>query len=118
MSFTRGTLVSCKPQNAATFSIFDVIMLAKSLPRRCAHTTYALLKRLDIIVADTDATGSSQVPACLSRQVLDHDAAQDDELGVDAVEDAVVRQVEAIGDLDGDPCYELMSIHVRTTSQW
>ena len=54
------------------------------------RATHALLNGLHIIVADADASSSSEVPACLSRQILDHDAAQDDELGVDAVEDAVV----------------------------
>lgn len=65
--------------------------------------THTLLNGLDIIVADANPPRPSEVPACLAREVLNHDAAQDDELGVDAVEDAVVGEVEAVGDFDGEP---------------
>lgn len=67
-----------------------------------------MLDGLDIIVADADPTSPSEVPACLARQILDHDAAQDDELRVDAVEDAVVGEVEAVCDFDGEPGCEIV----------
>lgn len=71
---------------------------------RQGHTrTHTLLNRLNIIIADPNPPRPSEVPARLAREVLDHDAAQDDELGVDAVEDAVVGEVEAVGDFDGEP---------------
>ena len=54
------------------------------------HTTHALLNSLDIIIAHTNPPRPSEVPACLPREVLDHDAAQDDELCVDAIQDAMV----------------------------
>jgi hypothetical protein len=42
-------------------------------------------------------------PPRLPRQILHHDPAEDDELRVDGVEDAVVGEVEAVGDFDGEP---------------
>jgi hypothetical protein len=35
---------------------------------------------------------------------LHHDPAEDHELRVDGVEDAVVGKVEAVGDFGGEPC--------------
>lgn len=69
--------------------------------------THALLNGLDIIVADANPPRPSEVPARLSREILDHDAAQDDELGVDAVKDAVVGEVETVCDFDGEPGCEV-----------
>jgi hypothetical protein len=43
------------------------------------------------------------MPPRLPRQILHHDPAEDDELRVDGVEDAVVGEVEAVGDFDGEP---------------
>lgn len=85
-------------------------MLARKLAQReaASHNTHALLDGFDIIVADADPTSPSEVPACLARQILDHDAAQDDELRVDAVEDAVVGEVEAVCDFDGEPGCEIV----------
>lgn len=62
-----------------------------------------MLNNFNIIIANANPPRPSEVPARLAREVLDHDAAQDDELGVDAVEDAVVGEVEAVGDFDGEP---------------
>ena len=39
------------------------------------------------------------MPAGLAREILHHDAREHDDLGVDAVEDGVVRQVEAVRDI-------------------
>ena len=47
------------------------------------------------------------MPPRLPRQILHHDPAEDDEFGVDGVEDAVVGEVEAVGDFDGEPGYFL-----------
>ena len=104
MSFTLGTLVSCNPQNAATFSILTSITSAtKSQKVGSVNTTHALLNKLNILKANPNPPRPSEMPARLAREVLDHDAAQDDELSVDAVEDAVVGEVEAVGDFDGEP---------------
>lgn len=40
------------------------------------------------------------MPAGLAGQILHHDAREHDEFRVDAVEDAVVGEVEAVGDFD------------------
>jgi hypothetical protein len=112
MSFTLGTLVSCKPQNAATFSIFTMTTSARNSSRQgdkfVGLKTHALLNNLNIIIADTNPPRPSEVPARLSWQVLDHNAAQDDELGVDAIEDAVVGEVETVCDFDGEPGCEFV----------
>jgi hypothetical protein len=111
MSFTRGTRVSCKPQKAATFSILNIRIVSKATTRpkkESRSPTHALLNRLNIIIANANTTSPSEVPACLSREILDHDAAQDDELGFDAVEDAVVGEVETVGYFDGEPGWELL----------
>ena len=49
------------------------------------------------------------MPARLSRQILNHDPAQNDELGLHAVQNAVVREVQAVGDLDRQPGEILVS---------
>ena len=93
MSFTLGTLVSCNPQNSATFSIYPRNQVSKQETYQKdfgGHRTHALLDRLDVFVADSNAARSSQVPARFSGEILDHDTAQDNELRFDAVEDAVV----------------------------
>ena len=46
------------------------------------------------------------MPARLSFQVLHHDAREHDDLGVDVVEDLAVREIEPVGDVGGDPCWE------------
>jgi hypothetical protein len=66
-------------------------------------STYALLDRLNIFLAHADAPRSAQMPRSLSRQVLDHDTGQDGKLSFDLVEDVVVGEVEAVGDLFARP---------------
>lgn len=46
------------------------------------------------------------MPTRLPFQILDHNAREDDELRVDAVEDGMVGKVEAVGDFDGEPTCE------------
>jgi hypothetical protein len=101
MSFTRGTRVSCKPQKAATFSIFNIriVSVQSKDQKESKSPTHALLNRL--IIANANTPSPSEVPARLPREILDRDAAQDDELGLDAVEDAVVGEVKTVRDLDG-----------------
>ena len=43
------------------------------------------------------------MPARLAREILHHDAREHDDLGVDAVEDGVVGEVEAVRDVLGYP---------------
>jgi len=76
--------------------ICDLLNLTKSLAyssasHTAAEVTHALLYRLNIIVAHTDSPGASEVPARLSLEVLQHDAAKHHELCVYTVENAVVR---------------------------
>ena len=44
------------------------------------------------------------MPFRLGVQILRHDGGQDDELRLKDVEDAVVGEEEAVGDVGGDPC--------------
>jgi len=66
-------------------------------------STHTLLHPLHILKTDPDPPRASQMPPRLPRQVLHHDPAEHDKLGVDAVQQAVVGQVEAVGDFDGEP---------------
>jgi hypothetical protein len=45
------------------------------------------------------------MPPRLPWEILHHDPAEDDELRVDGVQDAVVGEVEAVGDFGGEPGY-------------
>jgi hypothetical protein len=65
--------------------------------------TYALLKCLYIFHAHTDSSRSSQMPCSLSGQVLNHDAGEDSELRFYIVQDAMVGEVESVGDLLARP---------------
>lgn len=47
--------------------------------------TYTLLERLSILLAHPNPPGSSKVPCCLPGQVLDHDARQDRNLGLNVI---------------------------------
>ena len=64
---------------------------------------YALLDGLNIFLADADAPRSSQMPRRLPRQVLHHDTGENGELRLDIVENAVVGEVETVGDLFASP---------------
>lgn len=79
--------------------------------------THTLLHRLDILETNADPPRAAQMPPGLARQVLHHDVAEDHELRVDAVQDAVVGQVEAVGDFDGEPgCGRFNRISHRSVS--
>lgn len=71
------------------FLDLDIIKSASKVVKRTeiclGATTHALLNNFNIIIANPDPPRPSEVPASLSREVLDHDPAQDDELGFDAV---------------------------------
>lgn len=54
-------------------------------------------------MADSNPPCATEMPPCLSLEVLDHDAGKHNKLGIDAVENAVVREVKAVGDLNRDP---------------
>lgn len=43
------------------------------------------------------------MPTRFTFQVLDHNAGEDDEFRIDAVEDGMVGEVETVGDFDGEP---------------
>lgn len=51
------------------------------------------------------------MPACFSLQVLDHDAREDDEFGIDGVEDVVVGEVETL-------CRANISMRCATMEDW
>lgn len=67
-----------------------------------------MLNSLDIIISNPNPPRPSEMPTRLAREILDHDAAQDDELSFDAAQDAVVREVEAACDFDGKPGCEVV----------
>lgn len=67
---------------------------------------YALLNRLHILIAYADTPRSTQMPSGLPLQVLDHDAGENDHFRVDVIEDLAVGEVQAVGDIGGDPCLE------------
>jgi hypothetical protein len=67
--------------------------------------TYTLLHRLHVLERNSNPPCPPQMPPGLPREILHHDAAEDDELRVDGVQDAVVGEVEAVGDLGGEPGY-------------
>jgi len=81
-----------------------------SIATRKPQETYTLLNELDIIETDADTPRPTQMPARFEPQVLDHDAGQHDELGLDAVQDAVVGEVQAVGDFDREPSCLLVSV--------
>ena len=67
---------------------------------------YALLNCLNVFVAHAYAPRSSQMPPGFPLQVLDHDAGEHDYFRVDVIEDLTVGEVQAVGDVSGDPCLE------------
>jgi hypothetical protein len=75
-------------------------------------TTHTFPDPLDVFALHADAADAAQMPAGLPPEVLQHEAGQDDELGVDAVEDAVVGEVQAVGDLLADPAEVAVGGHV------
>jgi hypothetical protein len=62
------------------------------LKHACAPT-YTLLKHFDVFNTDTNPSRTSEMPACLSRQILYHDTGQDCDLGLYIIQDAVVREI-------------------------
>lgn len=66
--------------------------------RKREEETHTLLHNLDIIKTNPNPPGAPQMPTRLPRQVLHHDAAEDHEFRLDLVQDAVVGEVEAVGD--------------------
>jgi hypothetical protein len=67
--------------------------------------SYALLDRLNVISANADAPGAAQMPGGFSRQILNHDAAEYSELGLNVIENAVIGQIESVGNLLARPIY-------------
>ena len=57
----------------------------------CTENTNTLLQHLCILGANPNPPRPTEVPRSLSRQILNHDARQNRDLGFDIVEDAVVR---------------------------
>jgi len=81
----------------------------KKVKGRLGKTTHTLLHDLHIFKRHPDPPRAPEMPPRLARQVLHHDAAEHDELRVDAVEDGVVGEVEAVGDFGGEPGWLLVS---------
>lgn len=67
---------------------------------------YALLNRLDIFIAYAHTPRSTQMPPGFPLQVLDHDAGEHDHFRIDVIEDLAVGEVQAVGDVGGDPCLD------------
>lgn len=62
-----------------------------------------MLYLLHILKTNPDPSRPTQMPSSLAREILYHDTGEHDELRVDAVEDAVVGEVEAVGDFYRQP---------------
>ena len=60
------------------------------MKRNYTLVAYILMELLHIFLTDIQAPASTHVPSSLSRQILDHDAAQYYNLCFNAVEDAMV----------------------------
>ena len=63
-----------------------------------------ILNPFDIRIADSEVPTPSDMPFRLGIQVLRHDGGEDDEFRFEDIEDAVVGEEEAVGDVGGDPC--------------
>lgn len=66
--------------------------------RKREEETHTLLHNLDILKTNPNPPDAPQMPTRLPRQVLHHNAAEDHEFRLDLVQDAVVGEVEAVGD--------------------
>lgn len=66
---------------------------------------YALLDRLHIFIAYSHTPRSTQMPPGFPLQVLDHDAGEHDHFRIDVIEDLAIGEVQAVGDVGGDPCF-------------
>jgi len=66
----------------------------------CTHT---LLKHLCVLHAYPNSSSPSEMPASLPGQILDHDTRENRNLGLDVVQDTMIRKVESIGDLFARP---------------
>ena len=64
---------------------------------------YRILNPLDVHIADSQVPASPNMPFGLGMQILRHDGGKNNELGLEDVEDAVVGEKEAVGDVGGDP---------------
>lgn len=75
---------------------------------RINEQTHALLNNLNILKTDPDPPRASKMPASLSRQILNHNATQNDKFRFHAVQDAVVREVQTVSDFNREPGKVLM----------
>ena len=69
----------------------------------CRYDSYTLLNGLHIFVAHANPPHPSQVPSRLSRQVLYHDASQDNKFRLYIVDDGMIREIQAIANVLTDP---------------
>lgn len=65
--------------------------------------THALLDQLNVIMADTDPSGTSKVPTSLDLCVLNHDSGEHNNLGIYVIQDRTIREVETVGYFDRQP---------------
>lgn len=63
---------------------------------------YALLHQFHILHTNTDSPGSPQMPCSFQRKILYHDSSQRNQLCIQWCEDAMIREIETVGDLPRD----------------
>ena len=78
---------------------FSFRRLESRVVLRGQRATYTLMNTLRILNRDPNPPQASQMPSRFPLQVLNHDARQHDYFRLDGVEDALVRQVEAVCDV-------------------
>ena len=69
----------------------------------CGHGLDDLVDGFDLVSLYAHPQASPQVPICRPAQVLGHDGREDDQLRLLHGQDSMVRQEEAVGDVDRDP---------------
>jgi hypothetical protein len=70
--------------------------------------THTFPHLLHILPPNPNPPHASQMPPRLPRQILHHNPGEDDELRFDGVEDAVVGEVQAVGDFEGEPGWDIV----------
>ena len=89
------------------FDLSSIVSLHLQYQRRRAYT---LSNSLNVIIAYANPPCATQMPPCLSLQILDHDAREHNKLGINAIQDCMIGEIQAVSYLDGKPSFTEMLV--------